>query len=122
MFTRYRLPLAFLLVALAVVTGVVIIIVATPQATLEVRNESSRSVTIIVDTRIKEEIAPGAHRTIHAGLLFGRWGAPGGIRVDEIACSWREVKDNEPLVVRDGVAPCTNIEAPIEGGFPGPTP
>jgi hypothetical protein len=83
-------------------------------ATLRVRNETNLPVTIRVDTRIKKEIAPHSTDTVQAGIIFGRWGAPGTIRIDLMECGWDEVKDAEPLVIRPGEAPCEDVSQ----GFP----
>lgn len=58
-----------------VLLGVAVFWILTPTATFEIRNESSRSVEIAVNTRVPQEIPPRSTATLHAGLLFGRWSA-----------------------------------------------
>ena len=86
-------------------------------ATLEIRNESSHTVTIAVDTRIRREIPPHSRTTLYAGLLFRRWGPPGGILVDSAECDWDEVKQNEPLIVTDAGPGCRDVRENLPGGF-----
>jgi hypothetical protein len=96
---------AILCLVTLLIGGVVFAFCAVPAAHLTVRNETSRSVTIGIETRIEEEVPPNETEVIHAGLLFGRWGAPSTVRIDSVECRWDDVH-GETLVLRDGEPPC----------------
>ncbi|MBI5288744.1 MAG: hypothetical protein HY873_07200 [Chloroflexi bacterium] len=87
-------------------------------STLDVRNDTDQAVLIGVDTRLRIEVPPHSARTLRLGRLFGRWGTPDSVMVFgpvEKECSWSDVKDHEPLVIRADGADCDDVSRRIEG-------